>query len=167
MKSLKTLVCVSSFALCLSAVSMANAATIAPAGAGFTTAGSITVTSPASLNLPVTCNIVFTGTVAANGSGASITGATVSGSNSLCAVPVLQGLPWALTVTGGGPTDFAGTVSGVKFKILSDCSASPVTIQVGFNNSTNTLKVPSSQTVGSCKITALTAVPTPAFTVTP
>lgn len=167
MKSLKTLVCATSFALCFGAVSMANAATIAPAGAAFSTAGSITVTSPASLNLPVTCNIVFTGTVAADGSGASITGATVSGSNSLCAVPVLQGLPWSLAVTGGGPTAFTGTVSGVKFKVLSDCTASPVTIAVGFNNSTNTLSVPSAQTVGSCKITALTAVPTPAFTVSP
>ncbi|TFY89681.1 protein activator [Pseudomonas nabeulensis] len=119
------------------------------------------------MNLPVTCNIVFTGTVAADGSGASITGATVSGSNALCGVPVLQGLPWALNVASGGPNDFTGTVSGVKFKILSDCTATPVTIAVGWNNSTNTLSVPSAQTVGSCKITALTAVPNPAFTVTP
>ncbi|MBK3479456.1 protein activator [Pseudomonas sp. MF6751] len=167
MKSLKTLVCATSFALCFGAVSMANAATIAPAGQGFTTAGSITVTSPASLNLPVTCNIVFTGSVAANGASASITGAQVSGSNALCSVPQLLGLPWTLNVASGGPDAFNGTVSGVNFKILNNCSTSPVTINVGFKNSTNTLTVPSAQTVGSCKITALTATPSPAFTVTP
>jgi len=157
MKSLKTLVCATSFALCFGAVSMANAATIAPAGQGFTTAGSITVT----------CNIVFTGSVAANGASASITGAQVSGSNALCGVPQLLGLPWTLNVASGGPDAFNGTVSGVNFKILNNCSASPVTINVGFKNSTNTLTVPSAQTVGSCKITALTATPSPAFTVTP
>ncbi len=167
MKSLKTLVCATSFALCFGAASMANAATIAPAGAGFSTAGSITVTSPASLNLPVTCNITFTGTVAGNGASAAITGASVSGSNSLCSVPVLQGLPWTLSVASGGPDAFTGTVSGVNFKILNNCSSSPVTINVNWSNSTNTLSIPSAQTVGSCKITALTAVPNPAFTVTP
>ncbi|WP_460135745.1 alkane oxidation protein activator PraB [Pseudomonas sp. S1_E04] len=167
MKSFKTLVCATSFAMCFGAASMANAATIAPAGSAFSTSGSITVTSPASLNLPVTCNITFTGTVAGNGSGASITGASVSGSNSLCSVPVLQGLPWALNVASGGPDSFTGTVAGVRFKILSDCSSTPVTINVNWKNSTNTLSVPSAQTVGSCKITALTAVPSPAFTVTP
>ncbi|SDT89201.1 alkane oxidation protein activator PraB [Pseudomonas orientalis] len=167
MKSLKTLVCATSFALSLGAVSMANAATIAPAGTAFSTSGSITVTSPASLNLPVTCNIAFTGSVAADGSSASITGATVNGSNALCGVPKLLGLPWTLNVASGGPDAFTGTVSGVNFQILNNCSASPVTINVGFSNSTNQLKVPSTQTVGSCKITALTATPSPAFTVTP
>jgi len=167
MKSLKTLVCATSFALCFGAVSMANAATIAPAGAAFTTAGSITVKSPASLNIPVTCNIIFTGTVASGGAGASITGATVSGSNPLCGVPVLSNLPWPLTVTGTGPDAFTGTVSGVKFKISSDCSSTPVSIAVNWKNSTNTLGISTPQPVGACSITALTAVPTPAFTVSP
>lgn len=167
MKSLKTLVCATSFALCFGAVSMANAATIAPAGAAFTTAGSISVRSPASLNIPVTCNIIFTGTVNSGGAGASITGATVSGSNPLCAVPVLSNLPWPLTVAGTGPDAFTGTVTGVKFKIVSDCNTTPVSIAVNWKNSTNSLSISTPQTVGSCSITALTAVPTPAFTVSP
>jgi hypothetical protein len=55
----------------------------------------------------------------------------------------------------------------VKFKIASDCSATPVTIAVNWKNSTNTLGISTPQTVGACTITALTAVPTPAFTVSP
>ncbi|WP_047304307.1 alkane oxidation protein activator PraB [Pseudomonas fluorescens] len=163
MQSIKTLVSVASFAICLGAASMANAATIAPAGATFSAPGTISVSSPASFGIPVNCNINFTGTVAANGANASITGATVSGSNSLCGVPSLLGLPWTLTASSAT----AGTVTGVNFKILSNCSSAPVTINVTWNNATNTLSIPSAQTVGSCKITALSVNPSPAFTVTP
>lgn len=163
MQSIKTLVSVASFAICLGAASMANAATIAPAGATFSAPGTISVSSPASFGIPVNCNINFTGTVAANGSSASITGATVSGSNSLCSVPVLQNLPWTLTATSAT----TGVVSGVSFKILSNCSTAPVTINGTWSNATNTLSIPSAQAVGSCKITALSVNPSPAFTVTP
>lgn len=169
MKSLKALVSLTALTVCMGAASMATAATIAPAGAAFSTpAGSITVTSPASFGAPVTCSIVFTGTVAASGANASITGATVSGSNPLCGVPVLLGLPWTLTAnTATGPDTFAGTVSGVNFKIVSNCASAPATINVVYNNSTHTITVPSAQTVGSCKITALTATPSPTLTVNP
>lgn len=167
MKSMKTLVSLSALTICLGAVSMANAATISPAGETFSTpASTISVSSPASLNAPVNCGITFTGTVAANGSSASITGATVSGGG-LCAVPVLLGLPWTLTPTGTGPSVFAGTVSGVNFKIVNDCATTPATINVTFNNATNTLSIPSAQTVGKCKITKLDVHPNPAFTVAP
>ena len=163
MQSIKTLVSVASFAICLGAASMANAATIAPAGASFSAPGTISVSSPASFGIPVNCNINFTGTVAADGSNASITGATVGGSNSLCGVPVLLNLPWTLTASSAT----AGTVTGVNFKILSNCSSTPVTINATWNNATNTLSIPSAQSVGSCKITALSVKPNPAFTVTP
>ncbi|QZI67956.1 protein activator [Pseudomonas protegens] len=163
MQSIKTLVSVASFAICLGAASMASAATIAPAGASFSAPGTISVSSPASFGIPVNCNINFSGTVAANGSSASITNATVSGSNSLCGVPVLLNLPWTLTASSAT----AGTVTGVNFKILSNCSSTPVTINATWNNATNTLSIPSAQSVGSCKITALSVKPNPAFTVTP
>ncbi|UMZ14892.1 protein activator [Pseudomonas sp. MPFS] len=158
MQSIKTLVSVASFAICLGAASMASAATISPAGP-FSAPGSITVTSPASFNQPVTCNINFTGTV--NGPNATITGATVNGANPLCGVPVLLNLPWTLTPANAT----SGTVSGVNFKIINDCSATPVTINIAWNNGTNTLSVPSAQTVGKCKITALSVNPDPRFTV--
>ncbi|KGE68890.1 MULTISPECIES: alkane oxidation protein activator PraB [Pseudomonas] len=169
MKSLKTLVSLTALTVCMGAASMVNAATISPPGAGFTTpAGAITVTSPASFGAPVACTIVFTGSVAASGANASITGATVSGSNPLCGVPVLLGLPWTLTAsTATGPDTFAGTVSGVNFKIVSNCASAPATINVVYNNSNHTITVPSAQTVGSCKITALNATPTPTLTVNP
>ncbi|MEN5090798.1 alkane oxidation protein activator PraB [Pseudomonas protegens] len=166
MQSIKTLVSVASFAICMGAASMASAATIGPStnfGKTFSAPGTISVSSPASFGIPVNCNINFTGTVAADGSNASITGATVGGSNSLCGVPVLLNLPWTLTASSVS----AGTVTGVNFKILSNCSSTPVTINATWNNATNTLSIPSAQTVGSCKITALSVNPNPAFTVTP
>jgi hypothetical protein len=127
------------------------------------------VSSPASFGAPVSCNIVFTGSVAADGSAAAITGATVSGANPLCGVPVLLGLPWTLTPTSTstGAGVYAGTVSGVNFKIVSNCASGPVTINVLYNNNTHAITVPSAQTVGSCKITALNAAPSPALTVNP
>lgn len=168
MKILKNLISLSTFALCLGVASMASAATIAPAGASFSTpAGAISVSSPASLGFPVACTINFTGSVAANGSSATITNATVSGSNALCGVPALLGLPWTLTPSGTGSGTFAGTVSGVNFNILGNCASAPTTIAVTFNNATNTLSIPSAQTVGKCKITALSAQPNPTFTVSP
>ncbi len=58
---------------------VAGAATISPANTTFTAPGTITVTTPASFNVPVTCNIVFSGSVNADGSAATITDAKVSG----------------------------------------------------------------------------------------
>ncbi|WP_099169688.1 MULTISPECIES: alkane oxidation protein activator PraB [Pseudomonas] len=168
MKSLKNLISLSAFAICLGAASMASAVTVAPAGAAFSTpAGAISVSSPASFGVPVSCTINFSGSVASNGASATITNATVSGSNPLCGLPTMLGLPWTLTPTGTGSNVFAGTVSGVNFNILGNCASSPTTIAVTFNNSTNTLSIPSTQTVGKCKISALNVKPTPAFTVSP
>lgn len=167
MKSLKTLVCATSFALCVGAASMASAATIAPTG-GFTASGPISVASPASLGIAVPCNITFTGTVAANGTTAAITGASVSGSNALCGVPVMQNLPWTLkniVPVAGSTNNFTGVVEGVSFKIVSNCGTA--NIAVTWNNATNTLSIPAAQTVGACSIKTLAVNPSPAFTVTP
>eukprot|EP01132_Coremiostelium_polycephalum_P014516 gene14516-17618_t len=123
MKSFKTLVCVTSFALCFGAASMAGAATISPAGAAFTTAagGTITVKSPSSFGAAVTCNISFTGAVNAAGTGASINSAAVSGSNPLCNLPTMTNLPWVLTppATGISP----GTATNVGYKIAASVQA--------------------------------------------
>ncbi len=168
MKILKNLISLSAFAVCLGVASMASAASIAPKGTAFSTpSGAISVSSPASLGFPVACTINFTGSVAANGSSATITNATVSGSNALCGVPTLLGLPWTLTPSGTGPGIFTGTVSGVNFNILGNCASAPTTIAVNFNNATNTLSIPSPQTIGKCKITELKAQPNPVFTVSP
>ena len=161
MHTIKTLFSVASCVICLGVASMASAASIEPKGKLFKAPGSITVTSPASFNQPVTCNITFNGKVADNGANASITSATVSGANPLCGVPVLQNLPWTLTPS----SSTAGSVSGVMFKVLSDCTATPVTISGTWNNSSNTLSIASAQTVGKCKITALSVNPDPSFTV--
>lgn len=166
MKSLKAFVSLSAFAVCLGAASMASAATIGPAGSFTTPNGTIAVASPASLNMPVACGINFTGSVAAGGASASITGATVTGGG-LCAVPVLLNLPWTLIATGAGPNTFSGTVSGVNFRILSDCATTPATINVNFDNSTKALSILTPQTVGKCKITALNVKPFPDMTVSP
>lgn len=166
MKSLKTLVSFTALTVCMGAASMATAATITPNPTPFTAPGTIAVSSPASLGAPVSCGITFTGSVASGGASASITGATVTGGG-LCAVPVLLGLPWTLAPSGTGPTVFTGTVTGVNFKILNDCATAPVTIAVTFDNSTNTLSIPSAQTVGKCKITALSVKPDPKFVIVP
>ncbi|AMW83151.1 MULTISPECIES: alkane oxidation protein activator PraB [Pseudomonas] len=167
MKSLKTLVCVGSFALCFGAASMANAAyTIAPAGSPFATTGSITVKSPASLQQPVTCNIAFSGQVAADGTYAQINSATVNGSNPLCGVPKLLNLPWKLQVTAGANPSYTGTVS-VNFSVVSNCASAAVPIAVTWNNGSNLLSIATQQAVGSCTITALTATPNPAFVISP
>lgn len=162
MKAVKTFASSTALVLCLGAASAATAATIAPAGASFTAPGTITVRSPASLQQPVTCNITFTGKVSANGASASITGATVSGSNSLCSVPQMKNLPWTLTVS----STTSGTVTGVAFSILSS-NCGPGTINASWSNAANTLSASNQALSGSCTITSLSVKPSPAFTVSP
>src|SRR5476651_2832769 len=56
--------------------SMASAATFAQAGTSFTATGSIATAVKLLVFTPVPCNLALTGQVAADGSSASITGAT-------------------------------------------------------------------------------------------
>ena len=138
---------------------VAGAATIAPANTAFTAPGTITVTTPASFNVPVTCNIVFSGSVNADGSAATITDAKVSGSNFLCTVPKIQNLPWTLTPTSAT----TGTVSNVAFSVLSS-NCGPATLSGSFDNMTNTLSSSNQSLSGNCTINNLSVNPNPAFT---
>ncbi|NVZ12348.1 MULTISPECIES: alkane oxidation protein activator PraB [unclassified Pseudomonas] len=160
MKSLKTLVSLTALTVCMGAASMASAATITPNGAFTTNAGTIVVTSPSSLGLPVTCGITFSGTV--TGGVATITGATLTGGG-LCAVPVLKNIPspgWVLTATAfnAGTGIGAGTVTGVGWTITpgSDCGPSPLT--VAWNQSTHTLSASSQTVSGNCSVRSLSVV---------
>ncbi|ENL1735826.1 TPA: protein activator, partial [Pseudomonas aeruginosa] len=144
MKSIKSLPSFAALALCLSVSSMASAATITPVNSAFTAPGTISVSSPASLNLPVTCNITFKGKTAADGSYASIDSVTVSGSNTLCSVPQMTGLPWKLTVS----STTAGKVDGVGFKILSS-TCGPSTVNGSWSNATNTLSASNQSLAGN------------------
>ncbi|MGC6372004.1 alkane oxidation protein activator PraB [Pseudomonas sp. K2I15] len=154
MKSLKTLVSLTALTVCMGAASMANAFSLSPINSNFTAPGTISVKSPSSLQLPITCNVTFTGTI--NGSGvASINGAAVSGSNSLCSLPQITGLPWILTATGsaGGSVTNVGyniTASGV---IPSHCG--PSTITVGYNNTSQVLTATNQALAGSCTVQSL------------
>ncbi|KQR97386.1 protein activator [Williamsia sp. Leaf354] len=138
---------------------VAGAATISPANTAFTAPGTISVTSDASFGVPVNCNITLTGSVNADGSAASITGAKVSGSNFLCGVPVIKGLPWTLTPTSAT----TGQVSGVAFSVLSS-NCGPATLAGSFDNLTNTLTSTNQSLPGNCTINNLTVKPNPAFT---
>jgi hypothetical protein len=137
----------------------AGAATISPANTAFTAPGTITVTSPASFGVPVNCTIVFTGSVNADGSAATITDAKVSGTNRLCGVPQIKNLPWTLTPTSAT----TGTVSNVAFSVLtSNCG--PATLSGSFDNMTNTLSASNQSLSGGCTINSLSVKPDPAFT---
>jgi len=166
MKSLKTLVCATSFALCFGAASMASAATIGPVGATFSTpGGTITVKSPSSAQFPVTCSINFTGVVNTNGT-VTINGATVGGTNPLCGLPKMKGFPspgWVLTANSTS----TGTVSGVGYTIDSaiDTDCGPSTIQVGWNGTTITAS--NQALTPNCTVTNLSVTPNTTLVITP
>ncbi|ABR85000.1 TPA: protein activator [Pseudomonas aeruginosa] len=162
MKSIKSLPSLAALAFCLSASSLASAATITPVGTAFTAPGTISVSSPASLQVPVNCNVTFKGTTAPDGSYASIDSVTVSGSNPLCNVPQMTGLPWRLTVS----SVTSGQVDGVGFKILTS-TCGPSTVYGAWSNATNTLSGSNQPLAGNCKINSLSVNPSPAFTVNP
>ncbi|MFL1417151.1 alkane oxidation protein activator PraB [Pseudomonas fildesensis] len=162
MKSLKTLFCVTSFALCFGTASMANAASITPNGSFTTNAGTIVVTSPSSFGQPVTCGITFGGTVTAGV--ATITSAKLTGGG-LCGLPTLKNIPspgWVLTATSFNATTGlgAGTVTNVGWTVAfpaSNCGAG--SINVVWNQATHTLSTPSSQSLsGSCAVQSLSVV---------
>lgn len=164
MKSLKTLVCVTSFALCFGAASMASAASVSPNGPFTTSAGTIVVTSPSSSGLPITCGVTFGGTVA--GGVATITSASLSGGG-LCSLPTLKNIPspgWVLSAT----SLTTGTVANVGWTVVfpaSNCGAG--TINVVWNDSTQTLTTPSSQPLsGNCAVQSL-SVKAPTLHVVP
>ena len=158
MKSFKTLVCVSSFALCFGAASMASAASITPNGAFTTDSGTIVVKTPSAPN-DITCNVIFKGNVAAGV--ATITSATLSGPV-LCTVPTLKNIPspgWGLTATSFDTTTQKGTgvVTGVGWIIVfpvSNCGPGP--LNVVWDEPTQTLSTTGSQSLsGNCFVRSL------------
>lgn len=169
MKSLKTLVCVTSFALSFGAASMASAASIVPNGPFTNLTGTITVLSPSS-SAPVTCTLTASGTVA--GGVATISSASFTG-GILCPLAQLKSLPtpgWVLTATSLS----AGTLSNVGYVIngapplipRSDCG--PTSIAVTWNQSTHVFGATNQtllgQGTGNCTIQSLT-VNAPGLTV--
>ena len=168
MKSLKTLVCVTSFALCFGAASMASAATFSPGGATFTTnaGGSITVKSPSSFGGAVTCNISFTGTVRADGSAADITAATVSGTSQLCSLPHMTNLPWVLS-PAGTVTNVGYTIAAIP-PLIPATNCGPSTIAVTLANVTGgaSLGASNQPLTGGCTVHSLT-VTAPGVSVVP
>ncbi|AZF42429.1 protein activator of alkane oxidation PraB [Pseudomonas sp. R1-43-08] len=161
MKSLKTLVCATSFAMCFGAASMASAASVSPDGPFSTNAGTIVVKSPSSFGAAVTCGITFTGNV--SGGVASINGATLTGGG-LCALPKLTNLPWVLTASTGT----TGTVTNVGYKISSipATNCGPTPIAVTWAAGTKTLSAANQSLSGNCTVESLNVV-APTLTVNP
>ncbi|AZF10725.1 protein activator of alkane oxidation PraB [Pseudomonas sp. R2-37-08W] len=161
MKSLKTLVCATSFAMCFGAASMASAASVSPDGPFSTNAGTIVVKSPSSFGAAVTCGITFTGNV--SGGVASINGATLTGGG-LCALPTLTNLPWVLTAATGT----TGTVTNVGYKINSipATNCGPTPIAVTWAAGTKTLSAANQSLSGNCTVVSLNVV-APTLTVNP
>ena len=160
MKSLKTLVCVSSFALCFGAASMASAASFSPVGATFVTGatGSIVVKSPSSFQQPVTCKAVFEGKVRSDGK-ADITKVTISpGSSALCNLPNITGLPWLLEAT----STTAGKAYNVGYTITSlpptNCGPSAIDVALASTPAPSpsiTLAATNQPLSGSCTVVTL------------
>ncbi|AZF15964.1 alkane oxidation protein activator PraB [Pseudomonas sp. R3-18-08] len=161
MKSLKTLVCATSFAMCFGAASMASAASVSPDGPFSTNAGTIVVKSPSSFGAAVTCGITFTGNV--SGGVASINGATLTGGG-LCSLPTLTNLPWVLTASTGT----TGTVTNVGYKITSipATNCGPTPIAVTWAAGTKTLSAANQSLSGNCTVVSLNVV-APTLTVNP
>ncbi|QLG93789.1 protein activator of alkane oxidation PraB [Pseudomonas yamanorum] len=153
MKSLKTLVCATSFAMCFGAASMATAASVSPEGPFSTNAGTIVVKSPSSFGAAVTCGITFTGNV--SGGVASINGASLTGGG-LCSLPTLTNIPWVLTAAS--PT--TGTVTNVGYKITSipATNCGPTTIAVAWTAGTKTLSAANQSLSGNCTVVSLSVV---------
>lgn len=158
MKSLKTLVSLSALAVCMGAASMANAVSLSPINTGFTATGSITVKSPSSIQIPVTCSVTFTGNVDGSGLG-KITDVVVGGSNSLCNLPQTTNKPWTLTATSLTAPTAVGNVTNVGYNITASgvipSNCGPSTINVGYNNTTKVLTASNQPLSGSCTVQSL------------
>ncbi|NMX60590.1 protein activator of alkane oxidation PraB [Pseudomonas sp. WS 5059] len=164
MKSLKTLVCISSFALLFGAASMASAVSITPEGPFTTDPGTIVVTSPSSLGAPISCGIVFGGNV--SGGVATVTSATLTGGG-LCNLPKLKNIPspgWVLTATSYNASTGTGTgtVSNVGWTVAfpaSNCGAG--TLNGEWDQATRTLTGKNQPLSGNCAVQSLSVrVPT-------
>lgn len=166
MKSLKTLVSLSALAVCMGAASMANAVSLSPLNTGFTATGTIVTKSPSSFQIPITCNVTFTGSVNSAGLGI-ITSAVVSGSSDVCSYPQTSPyLPWTLTATSLSGAAALGTVAGVGFNInhapLPVTTCGPSVISVGYSNTTHVLTASGQAVAPNCTVQTLNVTVTSA-----
>lgn len=167
MKSLKTLLSLTALTVCMGAASMANAFSITPVGTSFTAPGTISVKSPSSYQATVNCDATFSGSVGSTGI-VSITGVTVGGSNPLCSLPDITGLPWTLTATslaGGTVTNVGYTIASSFIYPASNCG--PSTIAVAYSNATGILSASNQALSGSCTVVSLSVKPSPKLTIVP
>lgn len=169
MKSLKTLVCVSSFVLCFGAASMASAASIQFVGGGtsgaFTTpGGAITISTPSSFGAPITCKINFGGTVNSNGTATITTMTPEAGGSPLCGLPKLKGT-WTLTPTSTSAVE----VTNVGFTVASfpATNCGPSLVNTTWASGGLSLTTTPQTLSGGCSVSVLNVTPTPALTIVP
>ncbi|WP_433948402.1 protein activator of alkane oxidation PraB [Brevundimonas diminuta] len=132
----------------------AMAQSISPAGTSFVLSGALTLEQSTTIN----CNVSLNGTVAADGSSATITGGSFSPGDWQCGLLVSpSGFPWTITPNGGGSI----TITNIgASSILGSCNG---VITTNWNNGTSSVYFPTSTIPGSpnpCKITGtLTSSP--------
>jgi hypothetical protein len=132
----------------------AAAQSISPAGASFVLSGSLTLQQSTTIN----CDVSLNGTVAPDGSSATITGGSFSAGDWQCGFLVSpSGFPWTITPNGGGSI----TITNIgASSILGSCNG---VITTNWDNGTSSVSFPDSTIPGSpnsCKITGtLTSSP--------
>ncbi|WP_426177183.1 hypothetical protein [Pseudomonas sp. TWRC1-2] len=164
MQSLKKTALLGSMLFTLGAVSStAGAATFAPAGAAFTASGSIATAVKLLVFTPVPCTMTLSGQVAADGSSASITGATFTG-NALCGISGPLNLPWTLVPTNAT----TATLSGFTEKFPYDSCLTPSVLITQWSAADGTFSIAGPHTVNAtCRVTAFNFKPSPALTINP
>ncbi len=147
--------------------SRVSAATFAQAGTSFTATGSIATAVKRLVFTPVPCNLALTGHVAADGSSASITGATftpANGTNVLCTLSGPLNLPWTLVPTQAN----TATLSGFSEKAAYDSCDTPSVLTVQWSAADNTFSIASPFMVNAnCRITRFSFKPSLALTINP
>ncbi len=164
MQSLKKTALLGSMLFTLGAVSStAGAATFAQAGAAFTASGSIATAVKLLVFTPVPCTMTLSGQVAADGSSASITGATFTG-NALCGISGPLNLPWTLVPTNAT----TATLSGFTEKFPYDSCLTPSVLITQWSAADGTFSIAGPHTVNAtCRVTAFNFKPSPALTINP
>lgn len=143
--------------------SMVSAATFAQAGAAFNATGTIATGIKPLVWTPIPCSIALTGQVAADGSSATITGATFTG-NALCNISGPLNLPWTLVPTSAT----TASLSGFMQKFAYDSCATPSAVAMQWSAADDTFSLSSPHTVNStCRLNTFNFKPSPALTITP
>ena len=130
--------------------------TFSPTGTAITVSGPTTLSAD---GLSVSCTSTFTGSTSSTGATGTITAATFTGSNTLCAKITAKNLPWTVTPTSATTVSIAEPeVQLVDGIITVTCGPGTLTNQA-FSNSVLTLS--GTLNPGSCTVSGtLTASPT-------